>query len=82
MAAVDGGRRHQRGELINMVGDGSGRVSSIPRQGWWRWKAADNIDLGGAISLALWAKLGKSVKVAKDFPGSRLKTFSQLLPDS
>jgi hypothetical protein len=36
------------------------------------------------LRLALQAKLGKSVKVptlAKNFPGSWLKTFSQLLPD-
>ena len=29
-AAANNGRRHRQGELINMVGDGSGRVGAIP----------------------------------------------------
>ena len=29
-AAVDDGRRHRQGELLNMVRDGSGRVGATP----------------------------------------------------
>ena len=51
-AAVDDGRRHRQGELLNMVRDGSGRVGATPVEDGGEG-GRRTISAGMAISLAL-----------------------------
>ncbi len=60
-AAVDDGRRHRQGELLNMVRDGSGRVGATPSEDGGEG-GRRTISTRMAISLDLWAKLGKTEK--------------------
>ena len=58
---MDDGWRHRQGKLLNMVRDGSGRVGATPVEDGGEG-GRRTISTGMAISLALWAKLGKTEK--------------------